>query len=196
MGEFRLSREHRWLAIVVVLALLVSVGSFLLRPQAPDADATEPRRERHSLDEEPTEAATTAAEHEDETSEPTSPAQASPLTRPPTFPGLGTQPGVSRGTDFKGQPAHQLTVKISSAAPLGRVAYIIPTGTSHTSGHQQVSDNQWSVATTVFGPPAYAAVFMQSGWEGRAVTCEIRVDGQVVERRTIDGRFSATWCLG
>ena len=94
-------------------------------------------------------------------------------------------------------PKHTLTVRLTAEGPiLGSVAYVIPTSREHESGKTFVKARTWSLTTTVYGNPKYAAVFGQGDYRGNRVSCVVTVDGKVTDRRSTEGPYGAMWCVG
>ena len=104
--------------------------------------------------------------------------------------GLGGSGGV------QGLPRHELTLTISSAAPLGTVGYIIPTSLNDNYGVVKNVGRTFSVSTVVYGNPDYAQGFAQADARGNPVTCTVTVDGRVTERRSTEGPYAALFCQG
>lgn len=181
--------ESRVFYILAATAVLVLIVAFLvLRPGPPESaiDRTQPRETESSTTPEP--------EARERTSRDAASGDAD--SSQTSFPGLGTQLGglQGKGSNSSLEP-HRLTVRLSSSGPVGHVVYIIPTS-KNDRGSTLVTASSWSLTTTVYGPPDYAAVFGQGAHDGRAVTCEITVDGKVTERRTTKGPYGAMWCVG
>lgn len=106
------------------------------------------------------------------------------------FTGLG-------GSGYTGRyNGHSLTFTVTSEDPIGTWGYIVPTSTDHSYGLDETTRTSTSVTTTVYGPPAYARVFVQAGYEGTAITCTITVDGRVTDQRTARGRYVQAMCQG
>lgn len=181
--------ESRVFYILAAIAVLVLIVAFLvLRPGPPESaiDRNQPP---------PTD---TTSAPEPEASERASgdDAPSGADSSQTSFPGLGTQLGglEGKGSNSSLEP-HRLTVRLFSSGPVGHVVYIIPTS-KNDRGSTVVTASSWSMSTTVYGPPDYAAVFGQGAHDGRTVTCEITVDGKVTERRTTKGPYGAMWCVG
>lgn len=182
--------ESRVFYILAAIAVLVLIVAFLvLRPGPPESaiDRNQPRPTDTTSAPEPE--ATERASGDDAPSGDADSSQTS-------FPGLGTQLGglEGKGSNSSLEP-HRLTVRLFSSGPVGHVVYIIPTS-KNDRGSTVVTASSWSMSTTVYGPPDYAAVFGQGAHDGRTVTCEITVDGKVTERRTTKGPYGAMWCVG
>ena len=178
-------------ALVVVLALAVIVVSYLTRPGASDKAVDDSRPD---VPESPTTVASP-------TQSPVPAAEASTtssaLAGQTSFPELGTQPGSAASGSSQSLPEHTVTIRLRAAGPvLGSVAYVIPTSPDHETGNTFVQGPTWTLTTTVYGNPKYAAVFGQGDYRGRAATCEITVDGRLTERRSTKGPYGAMWCVG
>ena len=193
MGGPRPARESRTLLLVAVIALAVIVGSFLLRPDGSDSSAGSGARDRAS--DSPSEPLTTETPREKRKKK-----AANAADTPSGAPGadsFGIPPGLAGSGKIYSLPPHKLTITITApTAPLGLVAYIIPTSRKHHYGQAKVSGTSWSLTTTVYGNPKYATAFAQAGPRGLPVTCTITVDGKVTERRSTKGSYGAMWCLG
>lgn len=93
-------------------------------------------------------------------------------------------------------PKHQLTVTVTSRAPLGFVGYHIPTSLRDSYGTAKNVGTSWSMTTTVYGSADYARLWAQAGYRGEPVTCTITVDGKVTERRSTQGPYGELFCQG
>jgi hypothetical protein len=91
---------------------------------------------------------------------------------------------------------HALVVAVTSAGRIPRVGYIIPTSPDSSYGDVKDPGRQWSLTTTVVGRPAYAAVFIQAGASGTAITCRVSVDGVTTDVQTTHGSYGRAVCLG
>ena len=170
------------------------VGSYLMRPGGSDQAVDDGRPE---MPDTPSSAPTSPASTPGAESTAEASTDASALAGQTTFPDLGTQPGNGASGASQSLPRHTVTVRLTAAGPvLGSVAYVIPTSPDHETGNTFVQGRTWTLTTTVYGNPKYAAVFGQGDYRGRAATCEITVDGKLTERRSTKGPYGAMWCVG
>jgi hypothetical protein len=93
-------------------------------------------------------------------------------------------------------PTHALVLTVTSAGRIPRVGYIVPTSPDSSYGDIKNPGRQWSLTTTVVGRPAYAAVFIQAGATGTAITCRVSVDGVSTDVKTTHGSYGRAVCLG
>lgn len=107
-----------------------------------------------------------------------------------------TLPGLQGGSYYKYLPKHHIELSVTSEAPIGVVGYIIPTSLRSSSGVAKKVGTSWHLSTTVYGSPDYAQLFMQAGARGYPLTCTIKVDGKVTERRSTDGPYGQLVCQG
>ncbi len=105
-------------------------------------------------------------------------------------------PGLQGGSYYKYLPKHRLDLSVTSEAPIGVVGYVIPTSLRSTSGTAKNVGTSWHLSTTVYGSPDYAQLFMQAGAAGYPLTCTIKVDGKVTERRSTEGPYGQLVCQG
>jgi hypothetical protein len=177
--------------LVGALAIIVIVGSFLLRPGTPES-AVDDNRPDAGSEATPTETPAPKARRK----KPRQVTAGPEAGMDGQFPGLGTPPGLGGSGRTDSLPAHRLTIRLSSPNPIGWTGYIIPTSTEHPRGSAMVSGGSWSLTTTVYGRPDYGVVFLQAGADGRPATCTITVDGRVTERRSTRGPYGTVWCQG
>ncbi|MCX6396298.1 MAG: hypothetical protein NTV23_07425 [Propionibacteriales bacterium] len=105
-------------------------------------------------------------------------------------------PGLQGGSSYQYLPKHQIVLTVTSEAPIGTVGYIVPTSLKQSSGIVKNVKNSWSLTTTAYGDPDYAQLYLQAGSRGFPITCTIRVDGKVVERRSSEGPYARMICQG
>jgi len=105
-------------------------------------------------------------------------------------------PGFQGGSVYKFLPKHQITLRVTSEAPIGTVGYIVPTSLRNSSGIVKNVKNSWSLTTTAYGDPDYAQLYLQAGARGYPITCTILVDGRVAERRSTEGPYGQMVCQG
>ncbi|MGO4258710.1 hypothetical protein [Marmoricola sp. RAF53] len=105
-------------------------------------------------------------------------------------------PGLQGGSYYKYLPKHRLELSVTSEAPIGVVGYVIPTSLRTPTGVAKKVGTSWHLSTTVYGSPDYAQLFMQAGARGYPITCTIKVDGKVTERRSTDGPYGQLVCQG
>lgn len=110
--------------------------------------------------------------------------------------GLPMPPGLGGSGNGKSLPRTAYQIKITSAKPMYRVQYIIPTSDDQQYGEDNDVGTTWTHNTKVWGRPDYGAAFVHALWPGVEVTCVVTVGGRVVERRTIVGPYGAMWCQG
>lgn len=183
------NKDHRNFLVVAGIAIVVIVVSFMLRPgqsehatdttdrpsDSATSDAPEPAaKEKHRKKHRKADAAAILSKGQSQFGD---------------LPGWG---GEGRNMNL---PKHTLTLTLTSPGSVGFTAWIIPTASPDKGTHQTTSSS-WSMTTTVYGKPDYAAVFAQADSHGTPVTCTITVDGRVTERRTTQGPYGAMWCKG
>lgn len=110
--------------------------------------------------------------------------------------GTLNMPGLQGGSVYKYLPKHHVVMTISSQQPIGTVGYVVPTSLNNSSGVVKNVGTHWSLATTAYGDPDYAQLFMQAGARGFPVTCTITVDGRVTEHRSTEGPYGQLICQG
>jgi hypothetical protein len=112
-----------------------------------------------------------------------------------TLPGT-VAPANPHGLSLGHAGPHALVLTVTSAAPIPRLGYMVPTSPHSSSGDVPNPGRKWSLSTTVVGRPAYAAVFVQAGPTGTPVTCRVSVDGVTTNVRTTSGPYGRAVCLG
>lgn len=105
-------------------------------------------------------------------------------------------PGLPGGSYSKTLPRHRLTLLAHSARPIGTVGYIVPTSVEAYSGIKKHVGRSWRLRTTVYGSPDYAQIYLQAGWPGYPITCEIWVDGKLREKKSTEGPYGQLLCQG
>lgn len=105
-------------------------------------------------------------------------------------------PGIQGGSVFQYLPKHKITMTVTSSAPIGTIGYVVPTSLKQSSGVVRNVGTSWTLTTTAYGDPDYAQLFMQADARGNPITCTIRVDGKVSERRTTEGPYARLICQG
>jgi len=137
---------------------------------------------------------------------------ASPLDEPSPTPSTGEATPLSAsavqsalaanlqglgGSGYAGKyNGRNLTITVTSEDPIGTWGYVVPTSADKYYGLHTTSRTSVSMTTTVYGRPAYARVFVQAGYAGTAITCTVRVDGQIMDQRTARGRYVQAMCQG
>lgn len=183
--------DRRRLLLIAGAAIAVIVASFLLRPDGPGEEAIDPEdRPSASAGAEP------SAEPVKKKRKKRTAASAGDL---PGMPGpgvFGTPPGMIGDGRVYSLPKHTMRITMTSSAPLGLVAWVIPTSKEQDRGTAKVAGNSWSLTTTVYGNPKYGTAFAQANSRASRVTCVITIDGREVERLSTSGPYDAIWCLG
>ncbi len=110
--------------------------------------------------------------------------------------GTINMPGLQGGSVYKYLPKHHVVMTITSQQPIGTIGYVVPTSLHNSSGIVKNVGLRWSLATTAYGSPDYAQLFMQAGARGFPVTCTITVDGRVTEHRSTEGPYGQLICQG
>ncbi len=95
-----------------------------------------------------------------------------------------------------GAASHRVRLTVSSRVAAGTVGYVVPTSANESYGIVHDVGTSWSLTTTGYGAPDFARVFVQSGLRGHPVTCTVRVDGKVTDRRTAAGPYGQAMCQG
>lgn len=187
----------RLLLIVVALAAVVTV-SLMARPE-PKPDATD-----RGIDDPPP--STTEPASDPAPAPAPSPTEESPIVDEDDLAedlfggelpsGVSLPQGLGGSGSGKSLPRKDLVIEISSDQPVHRVSYLIPTSDDERAGRDESVGKTWTHRTKVWGKPDYAAVFVHAIYPGVSVTCTIKVEGRVTERRTIVGPYAAMWCQG
>ena len=105
-------------------------------------------------------------------------------------------PGLSGSGGNASLPKIKIHLEVFSAEPIGIVGYQVPTSLTDSSGTVRNVGTHWSLDTIGYGNPDYARLFFGAGPSGTPVTCIIRVNGKVTERRSTDGPYGRTMCQG
>lgn len=105
-------------------------------------------------------------------------------------------PGLQGGSLYENLPRHRVTLRASSAEPIGTVGYVVPTSYRNSSGIVKKVGRSWQISVIAYGDPDYAQLFLQAGALGAPVTCTITVDGKVTERRSTEGPYGQLICQG
>ncbi len=113
-----------------------------------------------------------------------------------TLPRATVTPADPNGLRLGHAPTHALVLTVTSAGPIPRIGYIVPTSPTSSSGDVKDLGPRWTLSTTVVGRPAYAAVFIQAGPAGTPVTCRVSVDGVTTNTKTTSGSYGRAVCLG
>jgi hypothetical protein len=104
--------------------------------------------------------------------------------------GDATLPGLPGGTSYKYATKHHITIRVSSAEPIGTIGYYIPYSPDHQSGTVQKAGRTWSLTTVSFGDPDYARIYVSSGPNpAHPVTVSITVDGRT-KSKTTEGPYA------
>ena len=185
------NHDRRNFLIIAVIAIAVIVASLALRTGRDDEKAVDPVAEPStSASSEAT--ATPAPRHKKR-----EPLAASALAGAPNASVFGLPPGMQGSGSVTSLPPHHVTITWSAPrSAVGVVAWIIPSSQDHEQGKATSYAHSYSLSTTVYGNPKYAAVFAQADVHGNPITCTITVDGRVTEQRTASKPFSAMWCVG
>jgi len=126
----------------------------------------------------------------------TSPSGDSSVTGlPKTLPRVTLTPGEPGGFTYANLPSHQLVLSASAAVPVRAVGYLIPTSKDHPYGKVTGLGDRWSLTTSVYGKPDYAALFIQAGRAGVPVSCTITIDGRVASAKTTSGAYGRALCV-
>lgn len=194
---------------VLAVSLLIVVLSVVFRHHGSDSSATGPTRVRDvttAATATPPPAATTAP-----TPGPTRSATptATATTASPNagMSGLGDAvkmsgwngtlpPGLAGSGGSASLPKIRIHLEVYSAQPIGIVGYQVPTSLTDSSGTVKGVGTRWSLDTIGYGRPDYARLFFGSGPSGTPVTCIIRINGKVTEKRSTDGPYGRTMCQG
>jgi hypothetical protein len=112
------------------------------------------------------------------------------------LPGKTLTPAEPGGLVIGKLPTHALLLRVTAAGPVGKLGYLAPTSPDASYGIVTPTGANWSLRTTVLGRPHYAAIFVQSGASGTAITCTVSVDGVVTDTKTTSGAYGRTVCVG
>lgn len=188
------NHDRRNFAIIAVIAIAVIVASLALRSGRDDEKAVDPvAKPSASASTEAT--ATPTRRHK--RSRQREPLAAAAPGGAPNASVFGLPPGMQGSGSVTSLPPHHVTITWSAPrSAVGVVAWIIPSSQDHEQGKATSYGHSYSLSTTVYGNPKYAAVFAQADVHGNPITCTITVDGRVTERRTAAKPFSAMWCVG
>ena len=104
-----------------------------------------------------------------------------------------TAPG---GIAVQGLPPHHLVIRVTSQHSITRLGYLVPTSLDHSTADLRNVASPYTVRTDVYGKPAYAEVFIQTGRDGAPITCTIEVDGKVTSTKTTSGVYGRQVCIG
>jgi hypothetical protein len=96
---------------------------------------------------------------------------------------------------LRGPGLHHVTVSAHAAGPMAVVGYLVPTGLGATYGAVK-NRSTWSLTEQALGRGYLAAIFVQSGKSGVAITCQVVVDGKVTNTETTSGSYGRAICLG
>jgi len=105
-------------------------------------------------------------------------------------------PGIQGGTVYDNPPKHRIDLQVYSEQPIGTIGYVVPTSLKRSSGVVKNAGRSWSLTTYAYGDPKYAELFLQAGARGFPITCVIKVDGKVTEKRSTDGPYGQMVCVG
>jgi hypothetical protein len=120
---------------------------------------------------------------------------ADPTGLPKTLPRVTLTPAEPGGFTYADLPSHSVVLRVTSSAPISGVGYLVPTSPDRVYGTERGLGKSWSIRTTVTGKPDFAAVFVQGGPKGVAVTCTIVIDGRVASSETTHGPYGRQVCL-
>jgi hypothetical protein len=180
-------RKHRTAVAlgVAVVALVLLIGRFVQQYQDagpdPAAGAAEP---------------STSAAPFDPSSVTGSSAKNFFPKRGATLPRTTLSPAGPKGFTIGHAAQHTLVLTVTSAGPIPRVGYIVPTSSKSSYGDVKNAGRHWSLTTTVVGRPYYAALFVQAGATGTPITCRVSVDGATTDTKTTSGAYGRVVCLG
>lgn len=93
-------------------------------------------------------------------------------------------------------PTHRVTMSAQSDQSILVLGYLVPTSKDASYGRVREPGRSWSRSTTVYGPPDYAQIFLQSGPNATTISCTVTVDGRVTEQRTATGPYAQLFCQG
>lgn len=99
------------------------------------------------------------------------------------------------GITIDSSNVHTLTARVTSAAPLYAIGYLIPTSLESPYGKSLHPGSSWSVTTKVNGKPKYAIIWISAGKGGVPATCSITIDGQVAVSETTSGPYGRQVCF-
>lgn len=122
--------------------------------------------------------------------------ETSPQGAPPTAMTLEARPGLLGEGASRSTAVHDVTLTVTSDAPVWVLGYLVPTSPDRSYGKVKKPGSSWSMSTVVTGPPDYAQIFAQSGPKATRITCTVSVDGRVTERRTATGPYGQLFCQG
>ncbi|MCZ4497509.1 MAG: hypothetical protein JWQ74_62 [Marmoricola sp.] len=105
-------------------------------------------------------------------------------------------PGIQGGSVYNSASKHRIDLRVTSEEPIGTVGYVVPTSLKKSRGVAKNVGRSWSLTTYGYGDPKYAELFLQAGARGFPITCVIKIDGKVTERRSTDGPYGALICVG
>lgn len=109
----------------------------------------------------------------------------------------GSVPASATGAvTASGQSPHQILLRVTSAGPIARLGYLIPTSPDHSSADMRDVRSPWTLRTIAYGNSGYAEVFIQTDSSGTPITCSITVDGKVTSMRTTSGVYGRQVCEG
>jgi hypothetical protein len=135
-------------------------------------------------------ASTSAAKHA-----PKSPASATGLVSDPVKALQASLPDNPLN-HLRGAGLHDVVVSASSSENIAVVGYLVPTGLGAPYGSARPHSHHWSVSQQALGTGYLAAIFVQTGRSGAAITCRITVDGKVTNVETTSGAYGRAVCLG
>jgi hypothetical protein len=107
-----------------------------------------------------------------------------------------SMPGLQGNSISKTLPRHELLLLVHSEGKIGTVGWVIPTTSGKTSGVDKNVGSHWRHATRVYGDPDYAQIWLQAGFPGTPITCEIWVDGKLREKKSTEGPYGQLLCQG
>ncbi|HET9501165.1 MAG TPA: hypothetical protein VFO98_12985 [Marmoricola sp.] len=102
-------------------------------------------------------------------------------------------PGGSRSVTIG---RHHVVLRAWSRKPMAFTAWYVPTRQGAKRGGTRRPGSSWSMATTAYGPPDYAQLYLQTDVTGEPVHCSITVDGEVTARETTEGPYGTIMCQG
>lgn len=105
-------------------------------------------------------------------------------------------PGIQGGSVYDNAPKHRIDLRVYSEQPIGTIGYVVPTSLKKSRGVVKNAGRSWSLTTYAYGDPKYAELFLQAGARGFPITCVIKVDGRITEKRATDGPYGQLVCVG
>lgn len=108
----------------------------------------------------------------------------------------GLPPGLAGDGQNLDIPYLEVEMIVTSPKPIGAVGYQVPTSPDDQAGIAKNVGTSWKRTMKAWGKPDYAQLFLQAGSSGAPITCIIKVDGKVTEKRTSSGPYAQLFCQG